>query len=157
GRPAVIALIAVGVLLAALWPHGASTGSARPPTGDLVVRVLDVGQGDSILLQPPGAQPVLVDTGPPGDDVEDRLRELGIDRRAALVISHDQSDHAGALGALLESVRVDRVVYGREDPRLRRAALAAGAVPFRLAEGSGFDAGGLHLSTLWPPRELESR
>jgi len=69
---------------------------------------------DSILLQPPGAQPVLVDTGPPGDGVEDRLHDLGIRSLAAIVISHDQSDHAGDLGELLDSVHVGR---GRLWPR----------------------------------------
>jgi competence protein ComEC len=149
------AAVAVAAVLAALlWPIGERAGRP-PPATDLIVRVLDVGQGDSILLQPPGADPVLVDTGPPGDHVEDRLHELGVDRLAALVISHDQSDHAGDLEALLGSVRVDRLVYGRDEPRLRRAALAAGAAPFQLAEGSGFDSGELRLSALWPPRELE--
>jgi competence protein ComEC len=124
------------------------------PANEFEVRVLDVGQGDSILLQPPGAGAVLVDTGPPDDGVEDRLRELGITRLAAIVISHDQSDHAGDLGELLGAVDVDRVVYGAADPRLRQEALAAGAEPFRLAEGGELDSGGLHLSALWPPREL---
>jgi competence protein ComEC len=146
------ALLALGTLLL-VWPTGGGV-PAQPPPADLVVRVLDVGQGDSILLQPPGAEPVLVDTGPPGDGVEDRLRELGIRSLAAIVISHDQSDHAGDLGELLDSVHVGRVVYGRADPRLRIAALAAGAEPFRLAEGGELDSGELHLSALWPPREL---
>ena len=43
---------------------------------------------------------------------------------------------------------------GRADPRLRGAALAAGAQPYRLAEGGEIDSGGLRLSALWPPREL---
>jgi competence protein ComEC len=51
-------------------------------------------------------------------------------------------------------VRVDRLVYGRADPRLRTAALAAGAEPYRLAEGGEIHYGELHLSALWPPREL---
>jgi competence protein ComEC len=149
--PAAVLLLAVVVLLE--WPFGSG---ARPPVAesDLAVRVLDVGQGDSILLDPPGADPILVDTGPPGDGVEDRLRELGIHSLAAIVISHDQSDHAGDLGELLGAVHVDRVVYGAADPRLRGAALAAGAEPYRLAEGGELDTGALHLSALWPPREL---
>jgi competence protein ComEC len=136
-----------------LWPFGDHPAPARAEA-DLIVRVLDVGQGDSILLQPPDAEPVLVDAGPPGDGVEHRLRELGIDRLAAVVITHDQSDHAGDLGEVLDSVRVDRLVYGRDDPRLRAAALAAGAEPYRLAEGGELDSGGLQLTALWPPREL---
>ncbi|MDX6607304.1 MAG: competence protein ComEC [Solirubrobacterales bacterium] len=147
-----LALLLVAIVLLA-WPFG-SASTPTHPAGDLVVRVLDVGQGDSILLDPPAADPILIDTGPPGDGVEDRLRELGIRSLAAIVISHDQSDHAGDLGELLDSVRVDRVVYGRADPRLRALALGAGAEPYRLAEGGELDSGALHLSALWPPREL---
>jgi competence protein ComEC len=160
GRAALIRLArgpAVGlVALAAFmiwWPFG--TSASRPAAvAHLMVRVLDVGQGDSILLDPPDDDPVLVDTGPPGDGVEKRLRELGVDRLSALVITHDQSDHAGDLAALLDTVRVDRLVYGRDDPRLRAAALAAGAEPQRLAEGGEIGSGGLRLGALWPPREL---
>jgi competence protein ComEC len=147
------AVVVIGLVLATLWPFGGRAGSSSPTT-DLVVRVLDVGQGDSILLDPPDGDPVLVDTGPPGDGVEDRLRSLGIDRLAAIVISHDQSDHAGDLGSLLGSVDVDRLVYGRADPRLHGAALADGAKPYRLAEGGELDSGDLRLTALWPPREL---
>ncbi len=149
--PVLVGLAVVALLLA--WPFG-SASSPKPPEGDLAVRILDVGQGDSILLDPPDADPILIDTGPPGDGVEGRLRELGIGSLAAMVISHDQSDHVGDLGELLDSVHVDRVVYGRADPRLRGAALAAGAEPYRLAEGGELDSGALHLTALWPPREL---
>jgi competence protein ComEC len=150
-RPA--AALAIAVVLIVAWQLAPGDTAARP-SGEFVVRVLDVGQGDSILLQPPHSDPVLVDTGPPEDGVEDRLRELGIDRLAAVVITHDQSDHAGDLEELLGSVQVERVVYGRDDPRLHGAALAAGAEPYRLAEGGELDSGALHLAALWPPREL---
>jgi competence protein ComEC len=146
--PAVVLLVG----LALWWPFG--SGAAPPAARGLLVRVLDVGQGDSILLQPAGADPILVDTGPPDDGVEDSLRELGIQELAAIVITHDQSDHAGDLGELLGSVRVDRVVYGRDDPELRGTALGAGAEPYRLAEGGELDSGALQLTALWPPREL---
>jgi competence protein ComEC len=147
-----IAVAVIAFAFAVLGPFG---GRAAPQaTSGLIVRVLDVGQGDSILLQPPGAEPILVDTGPPGDGVEDRLRQLGIRRLAAIVITHDQSDHAGDLGELLNTVRVGRVVYGRDDARLRSSALAAGVQTYRLAEGGEIDSGALRLSALWPPREL---
>ncbi|HEX6585184.1 MAG TPA: ComEC/Rec2 family competence protein [Solirubrobacterales bacterium] len=141
-------LLAVGLLLA-----GRPEGTAE---GALVVRVLDVGQGDAILLDPPESDPVLVDAGPPGSEVDDRLRELGVDSLAAVVISHDQSDHSGGLGEVLDTVEVDRLIYGAEDARLRGAALAAGARPSRLAEGGEFGSGDLHINALWPPPELRS-
>jgi competence protein ComEC len=118
------------------------------------VRVLDVGQGDSILLDPPEGDPVLVDTGPPGGGVAERLRELGVESLAAVVISHGQSDHAGGLGELLEAIPVGRIVHGVVDPPLRRLALAAGSSPLRLAEGGQLNVGTLRLTALWPPREL---
>jgi len=153
GWPAVV--LAVGLVLVLIWwPFGGRATHAA--TEDLVIRVLDVGQGDSILLQPPHSEPVLVDTGPPDDGVEDRLRALGVNRLAAIVITHDQSDHAGDLGPLLASVQVDRLVYGRDDPRLRAAATGAGVQPYRLAEGGEFDSGDLQMTALWPPRDLLS-
>jgi competence protein ComEC len=152
GAPAVVLLGLLAGLIAAMElprPHAAPA----PPASDLVVRVLDVGQGDSILLDPPDGEPILVDTGPPGDGVEDRLRDLGIRSLAAIVITHDQSDHAGDLGELLASVDVARLVYARADPRLHRAAVSAGAQPFRLAAGGELDSGSLRLGALWPPQE----
>jgi competence protein ComEC len=148
GRAAVLVLVAILFV----WSPF-SSGSEPRPTG-LVVRVLDVGQGDSILLQPPDAEPILVDAGPPGAEVEDRLRELGVDSLAAVVITHDQSDHAGGLRGVLESVEVGRVVFGAEDPDVRGIALGAGTEPFRLAEGGELVSGDLRLTALWPPREI---
>ena len=132
-----------------LRPHGTRRRPRRPGRP-----VLDVGQGDSILLDPPAADPVLVDTGPPGAGVAERLRELGVESLAAVVISHDQSDHAGGLAELLESLSVGRLVYGEVDPRLRRLALARGRDPGAAGEGGELDSGALRLTALWPPREL---
>jgi competence protein ComEC len=146
------AVVAVAVGAAVAWPLG---GQAAPRSAaGLTVRVLDVGQGDAILLDPPEGEAILIDTGPPEGGVEDRLRELDIERLAAVVITHDQSDHAGGLGEVLESVDVERVVYGTGDPRLHGAALAGGSEPYPLAAGGRLDSGGLRLSALWPPREL---
>ncbi len=52
--PAVVPLVALLGLIA-WWPFGPSA-SPTAPASDLVVRVLDVGQGDSILLQPPDGE-----------------------------------------------------------------------------------------------------
>ena len=72
--------VAVGVALALVvaW-RSVPSGPAPPPTG-LRLTVLDVGQGDAILLQvPEGA--VLVDEGPPEADVAGPAR--GARRRPA--------------------------------------------------------------------------
>ena len=63
-RPAAIvlaALLPAALVLAALRLPGEQPG--RPDAG-LRLTVLDVGQGDSILLEPAAGEPVLVDAGP---------------------------------------------------------------------------------------------
>ena len=120
----------------------------------LRVAVLDVGQGDSILLQPGDGDPILVDTGPPGGAAANALRERGVNSLAAVVVTHDQSDHAGGLADVLAAARVDRIVYARAGRELLAAGRDAGAGPTPLAEGGEIRSGSLRLAVLWPPRDL---
>ncbi len=142
-------------LLAAPRSRGAERRRRRPTSG-LRVEVLDVGQGDAILLQPAGAPAVLVDGGPPGDDLAAKLRGAGVEGLGAAVVTHDQSDHAGGVEELLGRFPVDRLVYAVLGRQLLGEARAAGAAPYRVAEGSELRSGGLRLEVLWPPRELLS-
>jgi competence protein ComEC len=132
----------------------ASGGVGAAPAHGLRVSVLDVGQGDAILLQPAGSRPVLVDAGPPGDGISTMLRAAGVDSLGALVVTHDQSDHAGGLSEVAGEVPVERLVFGVPDRRLLAAATAAGARPEELAAGGELRSGGLRLDVLWPPRSL---
>ena len=96
--------------------------------------MLDVGQGDAILLEPRDALPVLVDTGPPGGGTAERLEELGIDRLGALALTHDQLDHSGALGEVLARVEAERIVHA---PGARPRYCAGGGCPGVRALGAG--------------------
>jgi competence protein ComEC len=120
----------------------------------LRVEVLDVGQGDAILLQPAGAPAVLVDGGPPGDDLEGKLEDAGVTSLGAAVITHDQSDHAAGIEELLGRFPVRRLIFARLDRRVIAAATAAGAEPQRVASGQELCSGRLRLRALWPPPEL---
>jgi competence protein ComEC len=91
---------AVGVLVGVLALGVQGSGSPPAPISGLRVEVLDVGQGDAILLQPAGAPAVLVDGGPPGEDLARRLEAAGVERLGAAVVTHDQSDHAGGVEEL---------------------------------------------------------
>ncbi len=82
------------------------------PDGKLHVFVLDVGQGDAILVQTPTAEKILIDGGP-NDRV---LQELGkvmpfyektID---VVVLSHPHADHVNGLVEVLKRYRVGTVV-----------------------------------------------
>jgi competence protein ComEC len=154
GRRLRLGVAALAALAIAASSGAAGRGATAPPTYGLRVSVLDVGQGDSILLQPADGEPLLVDGGPPGDDLRGKLAEHGVGSLAAAVVTHDQSDHVGGVEGLLGSLPVHRLVYAEIGRGLLGAARAAGAAPTRVAEGSELRSGSLRLEVLWPPREL---
>ena len=153
-RPVVaLAAVVLACWLPLPWPGGAA---AEPPMRGLRVEVLDIGQGDAILLQPAAATAVLVDGGPPGGGLARKLSEAGVDHLGAAVVTHDQSDHAGGIEELLGSVPVERLLFARVHRGLLARAAAAGAEPKQIAAGSQLRVGGLQLQVLWPPSELIS-
>ena len=129
---------------------GGGLPTPRPP---LRITVLDVGQGDSILLEPRRGDPVLVDAGPPDSGVAEQLADRGIDRLAALVETHPQSDHVGGAPAVLDRLEVERLVFARADRSSLGAARAAGAVTIPVAAGDRLRSGLLRLEVIWPPPE----
>jgi competence protein ComEC len=164
GRLAAVAVAALALLAAgpslvgfaarSLGGHGAAgLGFAA----ELRIEVLDVGQGDAILLQPARAPALLVDGGPPGDDLEAKLAAAGVHRLGAAVISHDESDHAAGVEELLGELPIARLVFGRLGRAPLAAARAAGAAPVQVAAGTEVRSGNLHLEVLWPPAELLAR
>ncbi len=149
-----LAALAVALALLGSVLLAQSGGAAPGPPPGLRVSVLDIGQGDAILLQPAGAPAVLVDGGPPGDGVAAELRAAGVERLGAAVVTHDQADHAGGIRELLGTMPVGRLVYAVLGRPTLAEARACGAVPLRLARGSELRSGRLRLDVLWPPREL---
>ncbi|HEX2392569.1 MAG TPA: ComEC/Rec2 family competence protein [Solirubrobacterales bacterium] len=149
--------MAGGALLIALalwwWVPGGGSAVAGPRRG-LRIEVLDVGQGDSILLQPARAPAVLVDGGPPGDDLVSKLRGAGVGRLGAVLATHDQADHVGGIEELLGRMPVARLLYGRLGRGLLREAAADRVPAVRLGAGRVVRSGSLRLETLWPPPEL---
>ncbi len=145
------------VALASLWLLGESHAGGRdasiPPAG-LRVSVLDIGQGDAILLQPAHAPAVLVDGGPPGDGLVAKLRSAGVGHLGVAVVTHEQSDHAGGVEEALGEIPIDRLAYARLSRRLRDEAAAAGIEPVRLVEGDTLRSGRLRVEVLWPPPVL---
>jgi competence protein ComEC len=151
-RLAVLGTLSVLVLVGwRSWPEGQPP---PPPTG-LRITVLDVGQGDSIVLHvPEGA--VVIDQGPPEANVAQQLARIGIRRVAMLVLTHPQRDHVGGAAQVLETHDVETIL----DPALesessdQREALAEARernVPVMLARaGESYRLGKLRLRVLWP-------
>ncbi len=82
------------------------------PPRHFTATFLDVGQGDATLLQEPGGATVLVDAGPPGSGVAEKLRDRGIDTIDLAVLTHAQEDHEGGFEEVLGSLRVRTLLDG---------------------------------------------
>ncbi len=111
-------------LLLALW-----LSAFTVPPGQLEAAVLDVGQGQSVLLRF-GRDLVLVDCGGdsqenPGDIAADYLQALGGARLDLLVISHFHADHANGVPELLKRVEVGELALPdvQEGDELRHTIL----------------------------------
>ena len=101
-RRAVLSALGIGALLIVL--HVARWRYFAPAC----VRVLDVGQGDAILITD-GASSALVDTGPNSSVVE-ALARNHVFHLDAVVLTHLHADHAGGLEDVLGVASVGMVV-----------------------------------------------
>jgi len=142
--------LTVSTVACALRPSPSWTA----PTG-LRVTFLDVGQGDSALVEAPGAA-VLVDQGPPEADVAGQLRRLGVRSLTAIVLTHPQRDHIGGAPRVVDRLDVGAVAEpGIEAPSPDREAVLAAAhrlgIPVVVVHsGEVFELGKLELQILWP-------
>ncbi len=120
--------------------------------------VLDVGQGDAILLQGSGAS-VLVDTGP-DDAVVWALARQGVHSLDAVVLTHTDLDHVGGLAYLPGHVSVGRVIYAAgvgealscEDPNSLLATMGESlrCEASEVLAGDVVTVGSMTLRVLWP-------
>ncbi|HEY3179477.1 MAG TPA: DNA internalization-related competence protein ComEC/Rec2 [Casimicrobiaceae bacterium] len=131
---------------------------APPPTDAFRVTVLDVGQGLSIVVET-ARHALVYDTGPRVGDTIDAggrivapyLRAAGIGALDALVISHQDLDHAGGALSLLQTVPV-RVLWSSlpvESAIVARASLIGTA--WRCTAGQSWQWDGVTFTVLFPP------
>jgi competence protein ComEC len=152
------ALIGLGLVAAFALGGARTTAVPGVPPGTFQVAFLDVGQGDATLLRD-GAHAVLVDAGPPDGDAVERLRDLGVTRLDALLVSHAQADHDGGAAAVLATVPTTLFLDGRDgihDPDGDAAAAVAARRGIRRVTPVAGDlvrAGPVALHILWPPAE----
>lgn len=82
-----------------------------PQASELKVHFIDVGQGDSILIQS-GAHDMLVDAGEndKGDTVVTYLHSQGIDKLDYVIGTHPHSDHIGGLDDVIHNFTIDTLI-----------------------------------------------
>ena len=85
------------------------------------VSILDVGQGDAILIQTPEYKNILIDAGPDGKVVDELGKKLGFFDKAIdlFVLTHPHSDHFAGFFDVIQKYSVKQVVMtgvSAEDP-----------------------------------------
>ena len=108
-----IALILTASIAAAGHAQPAARHTANPrPTRELVVRVLDAGQGDATVIENGGSR-VLIDGGPDTTRFAHLLDSLHLDRDTfdVVILTHQHADHLVGLRTLFETSRHITVRY----------------------------------------------
>ena len=89
----------------ALAPGPASAQQPAPRhAATLTIDVLDVGQGDAILIRSPEGKTALIDAGPSRHVVE-LLKDRGIKGLDLVVVSHHHHDHFGGMAAVIQEFK----------------------------------------------------
>lgn len=157
----VLLIVVVGCGTKAPIPTASTTETPAVQSAPVSVHVIDVGEGDALLIQSDKAA-VLVDTGSPigGPVVVRYLNDLGIEKLDALVLTHPHPDHMGGVFSVLDAVEVARTFDNgqslweevkREDIyRWYQESIRSRSDYSVLKRGDVLSFGDFKLETLWP-------
>ena len=139
--------------------------------GELEITVLDVAQGDSILVVSPKGSTLLIDGGgafegfrgreehwgpDPGEEaVSAYLWARGFQNLDAVALTHAHQDHIGGLTAVLQNFHVARLLVGRDTaaPAYGRLLRLAGTLQVPVEHEQrpeSFQWDGVDVDVLWP-------
>lgn len=153
-RSIVPALIVAGILILGIeeWQ--------RLPDGRLHVCVLDIGQGDSVLLISPSGKQIVIDGGPDLSALSGIGRHLSFFDRSIdlLILTHPNLDHLATLPEIVERYHVNAallsgITFPSAQYHRLLSVLGEKRVPVLLADPSSdiLFPDGLLLDVLWPP------
>ena len=156
-----LVLIIAGILLVKYWKKAEPPSNLPPPSSgdELQVHILNVGQGDSILIIAPAGKTVLVDAGAPGSGrvVLDAMKRYGVDHIDLMVATHAHADHIGGADEVMRRTKVTTVLDSRVPNSTKNyedflaAIEKTGAKYVPASPGQKFDLGGnATLSVLAP-------
>lgn len=110
-HPSGVAILLLALAMFVLGCSSSEVPSVETPKGEVSVHVIDVGQGDAILIHAPG-RVMMVDAGPreASDALVGYLETCGVEEIDLLMVTHPHSDHIGGVPAILDNFRVGQVV-----------------------------------------------
>ena len=151
-----LALMAITILGGLGVVVGSTAGPRR-----LTVTVLDVGQGDAILVDGPRGGRILLDSGPDPDrllTVLDRHVPAWDRRLDLVVLTHPHEDHVAGLAMLVQRYRVAAIAEngmlgaGPGDAAFRAWLATAQVSTHRLAAGDRLVLDDVAMDVRWPIR-----
>ena len=125
------------------------------------VHVIDVGQGDSILVKN-GEHAMLIDAGERGNDqkILDYLRANSVEKLDYIVATHPHSDHIGSMPKVIEGIEVDNVIMPKLPKsmvpttsiyqKLIKAVKASGAKVISAKAGDTYTLGDAKITVVGP-------
>jgi beta-lactamase superfamily II metal-dependent hydrolase len=108
GSSAIIALLLL-IIAAVVYFYRArfeKMPEPGPATGSLTVRFLDIGQGDSEIIQLPSGETIVIDSGDRGAPTADLLKKYGVNRIDLLIATHPHADHIGEMRDIMRAFKV---------------------------------------------------
>ncbi|WP_430788139.1 ComEC/Rec2 family competence protein [Virgibacillus flavescens] len=92
-----------------LLPGNTIHGQQLP---NMDVHFIDVGQGDSILIETPADKTILIDGGTPesGKDIVNFIKKQQINKIDLLIVTHPDIDHIGGLSKVMKSFKIEKIM-----------------------------------------------
>jgi competence protein ComEC len=142
----------------AVAPTATATATLAPTesVAPLVVTFIDVGQGDSILIESPEGQTALIDGGSAGSGALTYLQNRGIKSIDIMIATHPSEDHIGGLSEVLDAMPVRKVITNAQSDTTTTYRHFLDAIANAKAEyeevtrGDAINLGKLTLSVLNP-------
>lgn len=77
---------------------------------NLVISFIDVGQGESILIEAPTGEKMLIDAGGTKEDAAyNYIKDRGIDSLDIVIITHPHTDHISEISNIISNIKVGRI------------------------------------------------
>jgi beta-lactamase superfamily II metal-dependent hydrolase len=96
------AILLAALALLATAPVSLAQGLASAGRGLVTIDVLDVGQGDAVLVRTPEGKSALIDAGP-SHHIVSMLRQQGVASLDLVALSHHHADHYGGMAEVVRT------------------------------------------------------